>query len=59
MKKKPKMGRPPMPNGTAKGILFAFRIAKIEADKIQQAIKRSGMEKPEWARRALLSAAEV
>lgn len=58
MKKQPKMGRPPMPKGTAKGVLFAVRVAQIEADKIYQAIKKSGVPKPEWARRALLTAAE-
>lgn len=52
-----KMGRPKMPRGTAKRILFAFKIAKVESDQICEAIKRSGLEKAEWARRALLSAA--
>jgi len=33
-------------------------IAKNEADKIQQAIKRSGLKKPDWARNALVQAAE-
>lgn len=56
---KTKLGRPKMPKGTAKAVLFAVKIAKIEADKIQEAIKRSGMEKAEWARRALLTAAET
>jgi hypothetical protein len=54
---KKKMGRPPLPKGTAKGVLFAVKIAANEADKIQSAIKRSGLKKPEWARNALLSAA--
>lgn len=54
---KTKLGRPKLPKGTAKGIVFAVKIAKIEADRIQTAIERSGMEKAEWARNALLSAA--
>lgn len=57
MKTNPKMGRPPMPKGTAKGVLFAVRVAQVEADRIAQAIKRSGIPKPEWARQALLKAA--
>ena len=46
-----------MPKGTAKGVLFAIRVAAIEAEKIQNAIAKSGMSKPEWARRALIQAA--
>ncbi len=48
-----------LPKGTAKAVLFAFKLAKVEADKIQDAIKRSGMEKAEWARQVLLKAAEA
>lgn len=54
---KNKMGRPKLPKDAAKGVLFAVRIAAAEADKIQQAIKRSGISKPDWARNALLEAA--
>jgi hypothetical protein len=54
---KTKMGRPKLPKGTANSVLFAVRIAANEADKIQTAIKRSGMAKPEWARNALINAA--
>jgi len=55
---KPKRGRPRLPKSEAKGVLFAVRVAKPEAEKIQAAIKRSGLAKPDWQRRALLSAAE-
>lgn len=51
------MGRPKLPKGTAKGVLFAVKVAANEADKINQAIKRSGQTKPDWARNALLAAA--
>ena len=54
---KARMGRPKMPKGTAKAILFAFKIAANEAEKINIAIKRSGLSKPEWARKALIHAA--
>jgi hypothetical protein len=55
---KTKMGRPKLPKGTANSVLFAIRIAANEADKIQRAIKKSGLAKPEWARNALVNAAE-
>jgi hypothetical protein len=55
---KTKMGRPKLPKGTANSVLFAIRIAANEADKIQRAIKKSGLPKPEWARNALVNAAE-
>lgn len=54
---KSKMGRPKLPRGTANSVLFAVKIAETEARKIQEAIKRSGMKKPDWARSALLAAA--
>ena len=53
-----KMGRPKLPKGTAKGELFAIRIAKNEAEEIHKAIKKSGLKKPDWARNALLLAAK-
>jgi hypothetical protein len=54
---KTKMGRPKMPKGTANSVLFAVKIAANEANKIQTAIKKSGLTKPDWARNALINAA--
>jgi hypothetical protein len=54
---KSKMGRPKLPRGTANSVLFAVRIAANEAAKIQQAVNKSGLSKPEWARNALIQAA--
>lgn len=54
---KTKMGRPKLPKGTANSVLFAVKIAAIEAAKINAAIKKSGLKKPDWARIALLKAA--
>jgi hypothetical protein len=54
---KKKRGRPFLPKGTAKGVLFAVRIAANEAKKINEAVKKSGMRKPEWARNVLIQAA--
>jgi hypothetical protein len=55
---KTKMGRPKMPKGTANTVLFAVKIAANEAQKIQRAIDKSGLTKPDWARNALISAAQ-
>lgn len=54
---KTKMGRPKLPKGEAKGVLFAVKMKKTEADQINLAVKRSGKTKPEWARAVLLEAA--
>ena len=53
------MGRPKMPRGTANSVLFAIRIAANEAQKINEAVKKSGLKKPEWARNALIQAASA
>jgi hypothetical protein len=55
---KTKMGRPKLPKGTAKGVLFAVRVAANEAERIHQAIRKSGLSKPDWARNALINAAQ-
>jgi hypothetical protein len=54
---KPKMGRPKLPKGTANSVLFAIRIAAKEAQKINEAVKKSGLKRPDWARNALIHAA--
>ena len=56
---KNKMGRPKLPKGTANTVLFAVKIAAKEAEKIQAAIKKSGLTKPDWARNALIHAAQT
>lgn len=52
------MGRPKLPKGEAKGVLFAARVSNDDAKVINDAIKQSGTKKPEWLRNALLSAAK-
>ncbi len=54
---KTKMGRPTLPKGEAKGEVFSVRVAANKASKIYQAIKKSGLKKPDWARNALIQAA--
>jgi hypothetical protein len=56
---KSKRGRPKLPKGESKGVLFAVRVSTPEAQQIHGAIKRSGLSKPDWHRRALLTAAEM
>jgi len=46
-----------LPKGTPKGVLFAVKIAANEAEKIQVAVRKSGLKKSDWARNALLAAA--
>lgn len=51
------MGRPKLPKGTANTVLFAVKIAANEAQRINEAVKKSGLARPEWARKALIEAA--
>jgi hypothetical protein len=56
-KTKPKMGRPKLPKNQAKGVLYAVRVSPADATRIEDAITRSGLPKPEWHRKALLNTA--
>jgi hypothetical protein len=58
MKTTQKRGRPRLPKGEAKGELFAVRLAKADASAVHDAIKRSGVAKPDWMRDALVRAAK-
>ncbi len=54
----PKMGRPPLPKGEAKGSTFSLRLKPGERSIIDAAAKRAGFESAsEWARRALMAMA--
>ena len=53
------MGRPVLPKDEAKGEVFSVRVASDAAEKINQAIRRSGLKKPDWARNALIHAAQA
>jgi hypothetical protein len=55
---KPKMGRPPLPKGTTKGVLIGARFAPDEAEQVQNAVKRAKQVKSEWVRTVLLSASK-
>jgi hypothetical protein len=51
------MGRPKLPKGEAKGEVYGARLAPDDAKTVSAAIQRSGLDKSEWIRKALLSAA--
>ncbi|HXI73829.1 MAG TPA: hypothetical protein VNN22_26095 [Verrucomicrobiae bacterium] len=54
---KKKAGRPKIGVQNAKGELFAVRVTPVEAKQINAAIRDSKQGKPDWLRKALLSAA--
>ena len=56
-KSKPKMGRPKLPKGEAKGVLIGARFSADEAKTVDQAAKRVGKVRSEWVRSTLLDAA--
>ena len=54
---KPKMGRPTLPKGEAKGILIGARFSPDESKQVHDAVERSGKTKSEWVRNSLLATA--
>lgn len=58
VKNKPKMGRPKLPVGEAKGVLIGARFSIEESKAVHDAIKRSGVVKSDWVRARLLDAAK-
>ena len=55
---KPKIGRPKLPKGKAKGFQIGVRFNDGEAKKIKNAISKSGLKNADWARNTLLSEAD-
>jgi predicted HicB family RNase H-like nuclease len=53
------MGRPPLPNGEAKGVVFQVRLTERERDELSAAAKRAGRPLTQWARETLLTAASL
>jgi hypothetical protein len=56
MKRMPRMGRPPLPEGAAKGVVFTLRLSETEREAVEAAAQRAGMPARKWARLALLDA---
>jgi predicted HicB family RNase H-like nuclease len=53
------MGRPPLPKGEAKDVVFTLRLAENERDDLVAAAKRAGKPVTQWARVALLEASRA
>ena len=54
---KARMGRPPMAEGEAKGVIFTVRLNPQERDALVAAAERARKPVRQWAREALLAAA--
>jgi transposase-like protein len=54
-KRKPRMGRPPKPEGTARTGVFAFKLSEEERAAIVAAAERAGKPVTQWARETLLT----
>jgi hypothetical protein len=53
--KKPKIGRPKLPKGEAKGKIVPIRFAKAEFDRLSRVAKANDKSISEWIRRTLLA----
>jgi uncharacterized protein (DUF1778 family) len=51
------MGRPPLAEGKAKGIVFTLRLSQDEQSALVAAAERAGKPVTQWARNVLLAAA--
>jgi len=59
MPKKPKIGRPPLPEGAAKEGRLYCRLLASEVAEIEAAARTDKKSKSEWIRDALLAAARA
>jgi hypothetical protein len=59
MPKKPKTGRPPLPEGAAKEGRLYCRLLESEVAEIEAAARAAKKSKSEWVRGVLLTAARV
>lgn len=57
-KKKATMGRPPLPEGEARDVVFTLRLNGAERDAIAAAANRDGKPPTLWARETLLASAK-
>ncbi|HYJ88083.1 MAG TPA: toxin-antitoxin system HicB family antitoxin [Pyrinomonadaceae bacterium] len=55
--KKPKVGRPPLPKGEARGIMTQFRLQPDEKKRLEAAAKKQGLTLSDWIRQTLKAAA--
>lgn len=57
MKRKARIGRPPLPKKLAKGALLSVRFSTDERRALERAATEGGTSLSQWARQALLLAA--
>ncbi len=53
-KKKPRIGRPPLPEGVRKSVMFCFRFTADELEAVEKAAEKADKTSREWARAKLL-----
>lgn len=58
LKRKPRIGRPPLPRGQAKNVVLSLRLTSEELERIERAARRAGRTPSDWARDDILRAAE-
>ena len=58
MARKARRGRPPMPEGVAKGTMFCIRLAPWEHAAIKAASAHAGTTTSAWVRVTLIAAAQ-
>jgi uncharacterized protein (DUF1778 family) len=54
---KPRMGRPPLPRGEARAVVFTLRLTDEERDALDRAAKLAGKPVTQWARETLVACA--
>jgi len=52
-----RMGRPPLPKGDAKDVVFTLRMSVAERDELATVAKRAGQPVTQWARSVLVASA--
>ena len=58
MKRKPTIGRPPLPKGDRQDVLVSFRLTSAERWLIGHAAKRRGEKLSTWIKATLIATAE-
>jgi len=53
------MGRPPLPEGEARGVVFTVRMSEAERDTLVDAARRAGEPVTKWAREILVTVARA
>jgi hypothetical protein len=58
-KRQPKMGRPPLPEGEVRSVVFTLRLSDVERNEVVRAAGAAGKHPTAWARETLLGAAQL